>query len=138
MSKIKIYLAGGMGNLPFEESERWRKKITGMFAEYTSKIQCINPNNYFNFLIKTHESEREVREFDLHKVRNSDLVIVNFNDEKSIGTAQELAVAYEYRIPVIGLNEDSKDLHPWLTECCNRVFHNYDELTSYIMDHYID
>jgi len=51
-------------------------------------------------------------EFDLNKVRHSDLIICNFNDMFSLGTMAELAIAYERRIPVIGLDINKQTLHP--------------------------
>lgn len=140
MRNYQIYLAGGMKNVNFEVSNAWRKKIIEHFqSDYRLRytVSFINPNNYFNFLQKSHKTEREIREFDLLKVRESELIIVNFNDPNSIGTAQELAVAYEYRIPVIGLNVENEELHPWLIECCNRIFTNFDEMLQYVKDFYL-
>lgn len=50
-------------------------------------------------------------EFDLNRVRNSDLIIVNFNDMYSLGIMAEIAIVYERKIPVIGLNETKQSLH---------------------------
>ena len=61
-------------------------------------------------------TQHEGMEFDLNRVRSSDLIIVNFNDVYSLGTMAEIATAYERRIPIIGLNENNQDLHPWQTE----------------------
>lgn len=136
--KYKIYLAGGMSNIPFSEADSWRNNISNRFTSYDSSIQLINPNFYYNTLNPaSYDSEREVREFDLYKVRNSDLIIVNFNDPNSIGTAQELAIAAEYRIPVIGLNERNLNLHPWLTECCNKIFKDMGRLVEYVYEYYL-
>lgn len=77
-------------------------------------------------------------EFDLYKVRNSNLIIVNFNSPASLGTMAELAIAYEKRIPVIGLCEgDAGTLHPWQTEMCTRIFTDMYELTAYVNDYYL-
>lgn len=136
--KYNIYLAGGMSNIPFSVADSWRNNISNRFTSYDSSIQLINPNFYYNTLNPaSYDSEREVREFDLYKVRNSDLIIVNFNDPNSIGTAQELAIAAEYRIPVIGLNERNLNLHPWLIECCNKIFKDMGRLVEYVYEYYL-
>ena len=44
-------------------------------------------NDYYNFISVEYDSELEVQKFDLDKVKNSDLVIVNFNVRTSIGTS---------------------------------------------------
>ena len=144
MRTIRIYLAGGMGKFGkdnFEESNKWRiycKDILEKF-EGNYRAEVINPNSYFNFLDKPprYSSEREVMEFDINKVRNSDLIICNFNDPKSLGTMAEIAIAYERRIPVIGLNEDFDELHPWQIEMCTRIFNNIDEMLDYVEDFYL-
>ena len=41
--------------------------------------------------------------------------------------AQELALADEWRIPVIGVAENSELLHPWLRSCCNVIAPTIDE-----------
>lgn len=126
-----IYLAGGMTGLTFEESNEWRKYLNGKLVH-----NVINPNDYFNPHENNHSSEKEVRNYDLMLLKKCDLVIANFNAPNSIGTAQELAVAYENHITVIGLNENKYELHPWLVECCERIFSSIDELIEYVNYYY--
>lgn len=134
----QIYLAGGMTGLTFEESNDWRVFIKNKLIQIAdSSVKIINPNDYFNFLLKTHETEREVKNFDLHLVRNADLIIVNFNAPNSIGTAQELAVANENKIPILGLNKHNFKLHPWLVESCERIFDNSMDLIYYVRNYYL-
>lgn len=125
-----------MGDLTFEESNEWRVCIKRELCNYTKDIglnvNIINPNDYYNFIKKSHETEYEVRQFDLNLVRRSDLIIVNFNDPHSIGTSQELAIANEHRIPVIGLNESQVVLPPWLKLSCDRIFNKKIELLDYV------
>ena len=98
-----------------------------------------NPNDYYNFLQNPplYDNQREVMEFDLNLVRHSDLIIINFNDVYSLGSMAELAIAYERRIPVIGLNTDRQTLHPWQECMCNRIFNDIDELLDYVEDFYM-
>ena len=76
-------------------------------------------------------------ELDLHKLRNSNLVIVNFNDMYSLGSMSELAIAYDRRIPIIGLDVNKQELHPWQIEMCNRIFDDMDEMLDYVEDYYL-
>lgn len=142
---FQIYLCGGMGKFGkenFEESDAWRRYCKETLESYESsryKITCINPNDYFNFKeeIPQYKSQKEVMEFDLFKLRNSNLVIVNFNDMYSLGSMAELAIAYERRIPIVGLNVTEEKLHPWQVEMCNRTFSNIDEMLDYVEDFYL-
>ena len=76
-------------------------------------------------------------QFELNRVRNSKLVVVDFFKVNSIGTMAELAIAYEHRIPIIGINECNKELHPWQIEMCDRIFDDMDEAIQFIGDYYL-
>lgn len=144
MREMKIYAAGGMGKFGkenFEESNQWRVYCKDALENYyggrTSYV-C-NPNDYFSFKEESpqYNSEDEVMRFDLYKLRNSDLVIVNFNDVYSLGSMAEIGIAYDRGIPIIGLNEDNQELHPWQKCMCERIFDDIDEMLDYIEDFYL-
>ena len=146
METLNIYLAGGMqkfGKKDFNESNYWRVHIEQelMKLDCGRQTRICNPNDYYSFYDNSprYSTMREVMEFDLNKVRNYDLIIVNFNDLKSLGTMAELAIAYEHRIPVIGLcsEENYPMLHPWQKEMCNRIFGDIDEMLDYVEDYYL-
>lgn len=141
METVKIYMSGGMGNLSFEEQSKWRQQIQDAIKynyDYEKKPAFFNPVQYYNFEEKRHKSELEVMNFDLNAVRNSDLLIVNFNDPNSIGTAMEMMLAYEMRIPILGLNKDKVKLHSWLECCCDRIFDDMKSLVTYVVEFYLN
>lgn len=142
MKTVDIYMAGGMSDLSFDEQIKWRNQIRDSILygcyEYSYKPIFFSPPMYYNFEEQNHKSEREVMEFDLNKLRNSDLVIVNFNSPNSLGTAMELAIAYENRIPVIGINERNTKLHPWLEESVTRMCCNLREAVKHVVDYYLN
>jgi len=142
METIKIYLSGSMSNSTWEEQTKWRNQIRGAILhedyDYEKKPIFFDPTSYFNFEEKRHESELEIMKFDLNGVRKSDLIVVNFNNPSSLGTAMELMLAYELRIPILGLNKDGKELHPWLECCCDRIFDDMRSLVNYIVDFYLN
>ncbi len=144
MESIKIYLIGGMGKFGednFEEGNAWRVYCKNALenCECNYKVQVINPNDYFNFIDEPprYKTQREAMELDLHKVKDSDLVIVNFNDIYSLGSMAELAIAYDRGKPIIGLNESGQDLHSWQTEMPNRIFDDIDEMLDYVEYFYL-
>ena len=132
---------GKFGKDNFEKSNTWRiyckNTLENCECDYT--VKAINPNDYFNFKEEQpkYVSQREIMELDLHKLRNSNLVIVNFNDMYSLGSMSELAIAYDRRIPIIGLNANKQELHPWQIEMCNRIFDDMDEMLDYVEDYYL-
>jgi len=142
METCRIYLSGGMGSLDFEQQSKWRKQIINaiLFGDYNWEKKPIffNPVDYYNFTDIKYKSEREVIEFDLNALRHSDLVIVNFNDPNSLGTCAELAIAYEMRIPIIGINKDKHELHPWLVEFTTRMCDDIREAVSHVVDFYLN
>lgn len=143
MKDYNIYLSGGMqkfGKDNFDEGNKWRKYCKNALetCECDYKVKVCNPNDLFNFKDEPqYKTEREVMNLDLHKLRQSDLVIVSFNDKWSLGTMSEIAIAYDRRIPVIGLNVNNTELHSWQICMCERIFDNIDEMLDYIQDFYL-
>ena len=142
MESVRIYLSGGMGSLSFEEQSKWRQQIINAvkYGDYdcSKKAHFFNPVSYYNFQEKRHKSEREVMEFDLYNLRNSDLVIVNFNKPSSIGTAMELMLAKELKIPIVGWNSSGETLHTWLEECVTRMCDNIREVVEHTVEFYLN
>ncbi len=131
------------GKERFDEGNEWRTDLKNQIEQISDgKAICCNPNDHFNFLDKNdYINDREIMEYDLHRVRKSDAVIVNFNDPKSIGSACEMAIAYQLRIPIIGLCENGEEkviIHPWLKEFCARIFTDREDLVLYVMHHYLN
>lgn len=144
MTQFHIFLSGGMGKFGkdrFEEGNEWRVDLKERLENisYNYRVHCINPNDYYSFLDDSnYDSQMEIMRFDLDKVRKSDLLIVNFNDPDSLGSMAELAVAYERRIPVLGLCENNEEIHPWAREMCNKIFTDRESLVLYVMGYYLD
>lgn len=144
MKDYSIYLCGGMGKFGkenFDEGNEWRKYIKRDLEECESKykVSVCNPNDLFNFVDNPprYKTQNEVMRLDLHKLRNSDLVIVNFNDMLSLGSMAEIAIAYDRNIPVIGIDKENQVLHPWQECICERIFNDIDETLDYVKDFYL-
>ena len=141
METIKIYLSGSMSGVSFEEQSKWRQQVQDAIKfnyECEKKPIFFNPVNYFNFEEVRYKSQREVMNFDLNALRNSNLVIVNFNDPSSLGTCAELAMAYERKIPIVGINKDNKKLYPWLECFCDRMCNSVKEAVEYVVEFYLN
>lgn len=142
MDTFKIYLSGSMMDTSWDEQTKWRQQFQNAikFGDYDYKKNVIffDPTQYYNFEEKRHKSEREIMEYDLYNLRNSNLVMVNFNHSKSLGTISELVLAYEHRIPIIGLNSSGEDLHPWIECCVTRMCENLKEAVEHIVEFYLN
>lgn len=142
MEMVKIYLSGAMSTVSFEEQSKWRKRIINAINlgdyNYVKKPVFFNPVDHYNFETKYQKTEREVFEYDLYNLRNSNLVVVNFNDPKSIGTSMELILAKEYRIPVIAFGINNQEIHPWILECCTRICDDLREVVEHIVEFYLN
>jgi len=128
----------------YHEGNQWReevkKRLFRMADLYGAikKPMTINPNDHFSFLDNsTYISNREIKELDLYKATHSDLIIVNFLVNDSIGTSKEIAICHDKGIPIIGLNEQKLELHPWDIDDCNRIFDDMDEMLEYVVKHYL-
>ena len=141
MEMFKIYLAGGMTGLSMQDQNEWRVEIKNELEIYGCdyRVKCINPVDYYNsFDSRMYDSDLEVMLFDLHKVKTSNLIIMNFNNMNSLGSMAELAIAYDREVPIIGLNESEQMLHPWQYAMCSKVFTDIEDMLDYIKNYYLD
>ena len=134
--KIKIYLAGKMSGLTYQEMGVWRQEIENKFliqsmlANYT--IMVLNPVKLYNFEEVKHQSEKEIMNYDISHVVTSDIIIVNLDGlATSDGSKIEIYEAnYNRKIPVIAFGDKElyNNLHPWLKECITRVEKNIEDV----------
>jgi len=138
MNKFKIYLAGKMNGLTFEQMNTWREEVTKLFDRYFNSIYTINPCHYYNFNLDPETyTEKEVKEFDLHMVRNCDLVLVNLDYPDSIGTAIECHEAHDnWHIPVVAFGGENAFVHPWLDLSITKRCKTLEEAVEYIIEFY--
>lgn len=140
---MKIYLAGGMSGLSYDEQMQWRRDFVANLMERLggrANFEVTIPPYYYTTAypeVKVQDNEREAMEFLLNRLRHSDLVVVNFNAPQSIGTAMEIAIAKELRIPIIGIKPENTELHPWLTESCIKMFTDASWAVEHVRDYYL-
>ena len=140
MESVKIYLSGSMMGSTWEEQTEWRRQVIDIISNsyHKKNVSFFDPTRFYNFKEKYQKSEREVMEFDLYNLRNSDLVVCNVNNQWYLGTMCELILAKEHRIPVIGWNSCGEDLHPWLSECFTRMCDDASSTIEHVIDFYLN
>ena len=135
MSKFKIYLFGQMSGLTYEEMNEWREEATKILQLSSDLILTVNPCHFYNFLIDANTyTEKEVKLFDLHQVRTSNLLLGKMSN--SIGTAQELQVAEDNHIPIIGYG-DSNNVHPWMMLALTKMCPTLEDAIDHIVKFYL-
>ena len=140
MNTLKIYLAGRCKGLP-DGGKEWRenaRKILETIAETAGKkVVVFDPTEYFGYEVQRHKTQKQIKEFYYHVMRQCDIVLLNcVGTDTSIGTAQEVQYAVDHDIPVIGFGEERA--YPWITEVdCQVVFSSIHEALDYIRDYYL-
>lgn len=144
MKELVIYECGRMSGLTIQQMRAWRDcfkaTITQVAENIGAKIKVCNPCDYYNFETIRHQSELEPMKFDLARVKESDLVVVNLEGLNiSIGSIIECYEAWKNNIPVLafGSKTDYENLHPWIKCCITRVDEDYRECINYISDFYM-
>jgi nucleoside 2-deoxyribosyltransferase len=137
MRKPKIYLAGKMSGLTFEEMNTWRLKAKELFEEYELDVHLENPCDYYNFELDPDTyTEKEVKKFDLWLVKNCDIVLVDLVHPNSIGTAIEIHEAHDnWKIPVISFG--NAVAHPWMNLSIDKRCNTLEDAVEHIIDFYL-
>lgn len=140
---MRLYLAGAMSGVTWEEATGWRDNVISHYitksneGELNVDLEIFNPCSYV--VDGEVSSEREDMDFDLYKLRRSDFVICNWNGD-SIGTAIEIGVAKEHNIPIVVYTEDVDRLskmHPWVKHSAIKVFDNLEDLLVYVDKYFL-
>lgn len=148
LRNLKIYMAGAMSKCKTrEEMNGWRISLKNALADTSWNkgypVQIINPVDYYDceHPEENRQSESEARDFDIHHVVTSDIVVVNLKGlSTSEGTKIELHDAnYNNRIPVIAFGDKwlYDELHPWIKMNITRVEKNIDDVVNYISNFYM-
>jgi len=141
-NSIKIYTAGKMSGLSYTEQTAWRIDFEeALLSKASCKVTIVNPPMYYNYLSQNHNSEAEVKEWDLNQVRDSDIVVVNLQGiESSIGTHFELGFINAINsfggkhIYVVGIGNPKK-LHPWIDLSMFRCEPDVESAADYIANY---
>lgn len=146
-----IYLIGAMQSCgkKSKEIKAWRNKVKKYFSKYYPDFECVSPADTSESGENRHRSDRETMRFDLRKVRESDVMLVNLRDiRQSIGACDEIFYAYMLGKPIIGFIQEELVgdglvgyVHEWKYEQIDRIETGKDALEKacdYIKNNYIE
>jgi nucleoside 2-deoxyribosyltransferase len=118
----KVYLAGPISGLTYDECTRWRDEAR--VALLPHGIECYSPMRNKAFLreVGTIEQsypgyalsgDRAIMTRDHHDTTTADAVLVNLlgTARVTIGTVMEIAWAWDRKIPVVAVIEPAGNLH---------------------------
>jgi nucleoside 2-deoxyribosyltransferase len=118
---FKVYLAGPISGLTYDEGQDWRQEFTQLMPE---QIQCYSPLRAKDYLrehgileqsysMHTLSSDRGINTRDHFDCSTSDLIIANLLGATriSIGTVMEIAWAFAYRKPLVVIMEPEGNVH---------------------------
>lgn len=136
----KIYTAGKMGGLSYSEQIRWRKELERRIKSETDKrVTFVHPPDFYQY--GDMVDEKEVYEWDVSQLKDSDIVVVNLSDiADSIGTHIEIGIIaamnqFGYKhIHMIGVGKPNTD-HPWIKMGMLRCVDTIEDASCYIMDY---
>ena len=147
MKKNKVaYLAGAMEYAP-DEGFPWRHLLSSALRDIN--IESIIPNDVeeklkmgYNIdkLKKTDitlyvEIMRSFIKADLELIESVDMVIVNWNGEKTSGTFHEVGYAYQLGKPCYLITSKPLcEVPGWFLSCFTKIFTNTSELTRYLTE----
>lgn len=126
-----IFLIGAvqMCGKESEEAKGWRDEVKEYFSKYCTNFECISPTDYYEYGSNYHKTDREVMRFDLRKVREADIMLINLKGiRESIGSSDEIFYAYMLGKPIIGFIEKNivgnkliNYVHKWKYEQIDRI-----------------
>ena len=138
---LTVFLSGGMTGLTREEMTEWREWVKIHAKFYPMRI--ISMPDYFIDGAEWYNEDKEGFVFDTNWVKKSDVIIACLNSPQSVGTAQEVMLAYEYCKPIIMIANKDKwenEINPWLKHEATTVFFfedydNEDDLYGDVVDY---
>lgn len=137
MKTYKIFTAGKMGGLSYDEQMKWRKNFeTTLRSKCDKSLIFVHPPTFYQY--GDEINEREAREWEINQLKDSDIVVVNLTTiADSIGTHIELGIIeamneFGYKhIHLIGVGEPNVS-HPWIQMGMLRQESTLEDAADYI------
>jgi nucleoside 2-deoxyribosyltransferase len=140
MSKPKVYLAGPITGLTFEDAQGWRDIAARSLAPEINAFSPLRNKTFLSgrgaihskpYLGVAMATDRGIMTRDHWDCLTADLILVNFLGARypSIGTAMEIGFAFAYRKPVVAIMEHEGNVHDhgMIREAIGYRTHDFDE-----------
>ena len=142
MKTYKIFTAGKMGGLSYDQQIAWRREIEDLIRKATTKsVAFVHPPMFYHYKENDPQNDVESMNWEISQLIDSDIVIVDLSTiSGSIGTHMELGViaavnkVSSKNIYVVGFGKPDIE-HPWIK---NGVFHSEEtaeDVADYIVNY---
>ena len=142
MKTYKIFTAGKMGGLSYDQQIAWRREIEDLIKKATTKsVAFVHPPMFYQYKENDPQNDVESMNWEISQLIDSDIVIVDLSTiSGSIGTHMELgAIAAVNKVSskniyVVGFGKPDTE-HPWIE---NGVFHSEEtaeDVADYIVNY---
>jgi len=141
MSGTRVYLAGPITGLTFEEATGWREEVTDVltslgyevFNPLRGEIELARSHAETPIEATTKAGRASVFKRDTFDVRRSDIIVADLTGigMRSVGTLFELGYAHAMGKMIIALVDKppkGKKYHPFISGCAASVLHSLDDL----------
>jgi len=139
----KVYLAGRIEDITWEESSTWRKKVVDILDD--TGIRCYNSCDHVPIELRNGVvSAQKVVEFnglkgneifaqDIFHLRQCNIFLANLKDVNT-GTLVELGMAYILGKLIIVFDVSHKlKLHPFINQTANIIYDKLDDALDFII-----
>ena len=128
-----VYLSGPIMDEAEGTAREWRETAKELLKDH---FRLLDPMRR-KFVDRQVDSANEIVEFDLQDVRNSDIVLVNYN-RPSIGTSMEVFYAShnQGKFVVAFSPLEYKDCSPWMARFCTKILPTLEDAVAYIITHF--
>ena len=128
-----VYLSGPIMDDVEGSAREWRETAKALLKD---RFRLLDPMRR-KFVDRQVDSANEIVEFDLQDVRNSDIILVNYN-RASIGTSMEVFyAAHDQGKFVVAFSPlEYKDCSPWMARFCTKILPTLEDAVDYIITHF--
>jgi nucleoside 2-deoxyribosyltransferase len=128
-----VYLSGPIMDEVEGSAREWRETAKALLKD---RFRLLDPMRR-KFVDRQVDSANEIVEFDLQDVRNSDIILVNYN-RASIGTSMEVFyAAHDQGKFVVAFSPlEYKDCSPWMARFCTKILPTLEDAVDYIITHF--
>lgn len=149
MRTLKVFFAGKVDPRSKHAGPFWREEVTEQLNRSLTKYRVVDSSlvNQRNKMIIENELPTSVLfSQSCFYIRNSDVLVVNLTDDISVGGSQEIFIAKQFGIPVVGIARRGGKfnrlkyelggkvywnwLHPFVSGLCDLVVNDVEELIS--------
>lgn len=133
MNSPKVYLAGKMAGLSYEEMTKWRELATRILK--ANKINALNP---VSVPLSDEPSTQEIVTSNKFQIGQADVLLVELDyEEPSLGTIGEIVYAYTLGKPIIAWGRAYNIIqNPWILAHLTIHFTRLDDAVIYIIHNY--